>query len=178
MSAPNYLLYVVNGMGASNNALALLQGGDSVNIQPVDLTTIPKNQRPRWLEGVPTLANFRPEPDGVWRGPIWEGINAIRKLRELCPKGMESIESSIATEGDETAVQEVEEGEGGCFIGMDCGPNEGEEGMTLDEGLFSVGETPACNLPVNGSDNIEDLNAYVQACIERRNKDAPEEVDD
>ena len=174
--APDYLLYVVRGQGASNNAESLLGGGDRTRIEVEDLRTI--QQRPRWLEGVPTLAYFKPQKDGVWRGPVWEGIHAIRKLRELCPKGAERLTGSLATEGNEV-VHEVDVGENGeTFIGAEAEPAEGEEGMTLNEGLFTMDDSAPCSLPIDGADNIDELNAYVQQCIDRRAAEMPEELDD
>lgn len=176
MAAPDYLLYVVRGQGASNNAEALLGGGDRANIAVEDLSAL--RQRPGWLEGVPTLTAFKPQHDGVWRGPVWEGIHAIRKLRELCPRGMERLTGSLAAEGNEV-VHEVDVGDGGAtFMGTEAAPAEGEEGMTLNEGLFTMDDTAPCNLPVDGADSIEDLNAYVQECIARRQADEPEIMDD
>jgi hypothetical protein len=175
-ATPDYILYVVRGQGASNNAESLLGAGDKARIEVEDLSTI--RMRPGWLEGVPTLVNFRPQSDGVWRGPVWEGIHAIRKLRELCPKGAERLVGSLATSGNEV-VHEIDVGDGGqTFMGTEATLPEGEEGMTIAEGLFSVDENASCTLPIDGADNIEELNSYVQQCIERRKADMPEELDD
>lgn len=180
MANPDYILYVLNDEASSRNAATLTRGGDNVRITTVDLNAVPRDQRPAWLRGAPTLVQFTPQADGVWRGPVWEGIYAIRKLREVCPKGVEMLTTTLAADTDDHVV-EVEEGNGQSFVGMEAEPREGEEGMTEAEGLFTMSESSGaaqCQQPVNGADNMDDLNAYVQQCIERRQKDMPVEEDD
>lgn len=172
MPQPDYTLYVKKGHGPSNNTLSMINQGDRISVQPVEFDTINRRGvRPGWLRGVPTLVRFTPESDGVWRGPVWEGIRAIEKLRELCPKGLEAMRSSLATDED-NEVFDVVQGDGQTFIGMDAEPQD--EGMTLDEGLCAIPDDAQCHLPVDGADNIDELNEHVRQCIERRQAELPD----
>jgi hypothetical protein len=177
-SDPDFVLYVTENQSSSKNLLSLINKGDRVRIQPL-FFPIPHENRPIWLRGSPTLAKFTTDSDGVWRGPVYEGMHAIKKMRELCPKGVESLEMALDPDGVQ-AVVEIEEGDQGqTFIGFDEQAAEDDEnGMTQAEGLAVFSDDIQCSLPVNGADSKDDLDKYVQQCIARRQADLPEETDD